>query len=236
MSLSPDIVYVWRASLQRPDARITQFFATLSEDEQQRAQRFHFLEDRRRFIVARGILRALLARYLLLEASALRFEYNLYGKPALADGGNVRFNVSHSGGLALYAVTLNREVGVDVERVRPEFADVAVAERFFSRQEVATLRTLPPKVRVEAFFNCWTRKEAYIKGRGKGLAIPLDQFDVSLMPEEPAAVLADRDAPAETGRWSLWPLAPALGFAGAAAAQGHGCQLLCAQWPDDPSL
>jgi 4'-phosphopantetheinyl transferase len=236
MTLEAHTVQVWRASLNRPDSRIDEMFATLTEDERRRAQRFHFEEDRRRFIAGRGILRALIGGYLGMAPAAVRFEYNLHGKPFLSDNQAPRFNVSHSGGLALYAFAVDREVGVDVERVRPEFADEAVAQRFFSPQEVAVLRNLAPRQRVEAFFSCWTRKEAYIKARGKGLAIPLDQFDVSLAPDEPAAVLADRDAPSETGRWAMWRLEPGIGFAGAVAVEGQGCRLKSAQWPDERAV
>jgi 4'-phosphopantetheinyl transferase len=211
---------------------VESYFETLSEDEQRRAHRFHFAEDRRRFTVARGVLRALLARYLGNNPATLQFVYNIHGKPRLPENHPLRFNVSHSGGLALYAVAWNREIGVDIERLRPEFAGEAIAERFFSRNEVAILRSLPPPLVVTAFFNCWTRKEAYIKARGKGLAIPLDQFDVSLHPGEPAQVHQDRESPAETGRWAIWDLSPAPGFAGAAAVEGHDAYLWCGRWPE----
>jgi 4'-phosphopantetheinyl transferase len=207
------------------------FFKILADDEKRRAERFHFAEDRERFTVARGALRVLLTRYVNAEPTAIRFTYNSYGKPALVSDQPVRFNVSHSGGVALYAVAKNREVGVDVERVRPEFAGEAIAERFFSPREVEALRGLPRSQIVEGFFNCWTRKEAYIKARGKGLSIPLDKFDVSLAPGETAVLYADRDCPAETGRWQMWNLCPGPGFAGAAAVEGHGCHV----WRGDAS-
>ncbi len=228
-----DTVHIWRAPLDRDENTVDRLFCTLAAEEQGRAQRFHFTEDRRRFTVARGTLRALLARYLRVDPSSISFSYNGYGKPSLRDYDSLRFNVSHSGGVALYAIGWEREVGVDVERLRPEFAGEAIAERFFSANEVAALKSLPRSALVRAFFDCWTRKEAYIKARGKGLSIPLDQFDVTLTPNESPAIRADRDSPTETGRWSLWGLSPGLGFAGAAAIEGHDCQLWCGQWPDE---
>ena len=171
-------------------SRLPNLKQVLSADEHARAERFYFQKDRERFMVARGLLRTVLGRYLNQEPSQLRFCYSPYGKPALATGSGrntLRFNVSHSHGLALYAITCGRELGVDVELIRPELPDEEIAERFFSFQEVSGLRALPPNMRLEAFFNCWTLKEAYIKARGEGLSLPLDQFDVALVPGEAAA-------------------------------------------------
>src|SRR5262249_48848883 len=210
-------------------------FQMLTSDEQRRAERFYFPQDRQHFIAGRGILRVVLGKYLGREPHQLQFDYNLHGKPKLIGEKRLRFNLSHSHGLALYAVTWEREVGVDIEHVRPDFAGEAIAERFFSPNETAVLRSLPDHLRVAAFFNCWTRKEAYIKARGKGLAIPLDQFDVSLAPGEPAALLADRAAPPESQRWAMCCLAPGPGYAGAVAVEGHDWRLWCGHWPDETS-
>ena len=179
-------------SLDQTQSQIQSFLHTLAADEQARAERFHFERDREHFIVARGVLRAILGRYLNRAPERLSFCYGAHGKPALAGEAGadaIRFNVSHSHGVALYAVTRGREVGIDLERIRFDLAVLEIAERFFSRREVATLRTLPTEAQRQAFFRCWTRKEAYIKARGEGLSLPLDQFDVSLAPGEPAALL-----------------------------------------------
>ncbi|MGH9901782.1 MAG: 4'-phosphopantetheinyl transferase family protein, partial [Pyrinomonadaceae bacterium] len=157
LSLGSDEVHVWRAALDRPAALIESLWASLSADERARAARFHFRKDRDHYVVARGVLRMILARYLNAEPGALRFRYNSYGKPALAvgDGGQpVRFNLSHSGGLALYAFTASgRELGIDVEGVRPDFASDEVAGRFFSSREIEELRAQAPEDRADAFFN-----------------------------------------------------------------------------------
>jgi 4'-phosphopantetheinyl transferase len=233
LTLRGDEVHVWRARLDGPSARTRELLSALSPDERERAWRFHFTKDRDHFVVARGLLRSILGLYLGREPGQLRFGYGPHGKPYLIgenDQDGLRFNLSHSHGLALLVVARARQVGVDVERVRPDIAGDGIAERFFSPQEVARLRALPAALQAEAFFNCWTRKEAYIKARGEGLSLPLDQFDVSLAPGEPAALLATRIDAEEASRWSLMALAPGPGFAAALAAEGSGWRLKCWQW------
>jgi 4'-phosphopantetheinyl transferase len=232
--LSGDEVQVWRASLERDVRTLDDLREALSPDERARADRFHFERDRRHYVAARGVLRLLLGRHLSLPPAEVRFCYNAHGKPRLAEGcgsADVRFNVSHSHGLALFALSRGREVGVDVERERAELAGEQLAERFFAPAEVAVLRSLPGWQRREAFFACWTRKEAYIKAVGKGLALPLDRFEVALRPGEPAALLAAHDDPREVGRWSMHNLDPGPGYAGALAVEGRGWRLWCGQWP-----
>jgi 4'-phosphopantetheinyl transferase len=123
-------------------------------------------------------------------------------------------------------------VGIDIERIRSDLEVGEIADRFFSRREVAMLQTLPTEEQRQAFFRCWTRKEAYIKARGEGLSLPLDEFDVSLAPGEPAAILGTRPDSSEASRWSLQELAPAPGYVAALAVEGHGWRLACWQWPD----
>ena len=233
--LGGDEVQVWRAALDQTPSEIQRFLRTLAADEPARAKRFYFDRDRNHFIVARGVLRAILGGYLNQAPECISFGYSSHGKPALAgepDRNTIRFNVSHSQGIALFAVTRGREVGVDLERIRSDVEVAEIAERFFSQRELATLRALPTGAQREAFFRCWTRKEAYIKARGEGLSLPLDQFDVSLAPGEPAALLGTRPDPAEASRWSLQELNPGPGFAAALAVAGPGWRLTCWQWPD----
>ena len=232
--LTTDDVHVWRIALDVGDPILMRLRETLADDERKRADRFHFEKDRRHFTAARGGMRILLATYLARRPGDVRFAYSNYGKPRLMDADNasdLRFNLSHSHGLALLAATRGRDIGVDVERLRDMERDgESLAERFFSPREVAALRSLPPELRREAFFHCWTRKEAYIKGQGKGLALPLDQFDVSLHPDEPAALLATQHDPPEARRWSLQSLFPGEGYVGALAVEGHSWQLWCGDW------
>jgi 4'-phosphopantetheinyl transferase len=229
-------VHVWRAALDLPPDRVAALGASLAPDERDRAARFHFERDRRRYTVGRGVLRALLGEYLGVAPARLTFAYGAQGKPALAtDGDGIRFNVSHTGATALYAVTRDREIGVDVEGLRPDFATDEIAERFFSMAERQALRALSPAERCRAFFSCWTRKEAYIKARGEGLSLPLDGFDVSLSPGEPAALLATRPVAEEAGRWTLENLDAGPGAAAALAVEGRGWRLTRREWPPDRS-
>lgn len=234
LSLDSGAVHVWRASLHQSPSQIERFRETLDDDEGSRADRFYFSRDRERFIVARGILRAILGRYLDRAPESLSFSYSTHGKLALASepgADAIRFNLSHSHGMALYAVTRGGEVGVDLELIRCDLEAEQIAERFFSHSEIVALRALPPGVRKYAFFLCWTRKEAYIKARGDGLSMPLDQFDVSLIPGEPAALLSTKPDAAEAFRWSLWNLTPASSYAAALVAKGRDWTLSCWQWP-----
>lgn len=234
LTLDSDEVHIWRAALDVPESQVRSLWYTLTADECQRAERYVFAKDRTHFVVARGLLRVLLGRYLGQDPPQLRFIYGPHGKPALATdtgGGTLRFNVSHSHGLALYAITRGREVGVDVERIRPEVAQEKIAERFFSPREVTLLRALPAPLQATAFFACWTRKEAYIKATGEGLTLPLDQFDVSLVPGEPAALLRTAWDPQEAARWALQDLVPALDYRAAVAVAGHDWRLTCWDGP-----
>jgi 4'-phosphopantetheinyl transferase len=180
------------------------------------------------------LLRTILGRYLDVAPGTVRFCYGPHGKPALiaemAEQTGVRFNVAHSHDLALYAVTRGREVGIDVERIRAEVASTEIAQRFFSPAEVAALCALPDELQTEAFFACWTRKEAYIKATGGGLSHPLDGFDVSLTPGEPVVALRTHADPQEAARWSLRALDPGPGYAAAVAVEATRWNLTCWQW------
>lgn len=233
LTLSRDEVHVWRASLDMPASCVQALERTLSADELSRASRFYFQEDRKHFIGARGVLRTILSRYLDVEASQLRFCYCDHGKPALVPTSGeigLRFNLSHSSGLALYAVTCGRQIGIDLERIRVDFEYEEIAARFFSPQEHAVLSSLPPQMKPAAFYKCWTCKEAYIKARGEGLSLPLDQFDVSVAPAEPAELLNTSGDPQEASRWTLRELKPGAGYMAALAVEGDGWRLTCWQW------
>jgi 4'-phosphopantetheinyl transferase len=232
-TLAAEDVHVWRISLECGDAALMQLRETLADDERQRAARFHFDKDRRHFIAGRGALRALLALYLDCPPEQVRFAYTSYGKPLLAGETTWRFNLAHSHGLALLAVTQGREIGVDLEHIRDNLEGEQLAQRFFSPREVAALRALPAELRREAFFHCWTRKEAYIKAVGKGLSLPLDRFDVTLRPGVPAALLATHDNPPEARRWSMRSLAPGEGYVGALVVEGHSWRLWYGHWMTD---
>ena len=202
----------------------------LSTEERDRAQKFYFEEDRRHYMMARGTLRVILSRYLDTEPSQLRFRTNRYGKPSLASPSGeewLNFNVSHSGGIALYAVAHGRKVGIDLERIREDVSHELLTKRFFSPREYDVLQALPAEVKNRAFFDCWTRKEAYIKARGEGLTAPLRRFDVSLEPGEPARLLNSELHPDDVSRWSLQEITVAHGYAAAVAVEGHDWRMMC---------
>jgi 4'-phosphopantetheinyl transferase len=229
LRLAENDVHVWRANLDIDPAALNHLFSHLSTEEKARATRFVSPTDRNRFAVARAILRELLGAYLHLPPANITIQAAAYGKPALCLGpgvADVRFNLSHSHGLALYAFTLQREVGIDVEKIQPQLATEDSGERYFSAREREGLRAIPSKLRTEAFFLCWTRKEAYIKARGAGLNIPLDSFDVTLTPNE-AAVLTSTDSE----MWELHSLRPQPGFVGALVVETPGSQLHFWEWP-----
>jgi 4'-phosphopantetheinyl transferase len=234
LSLSGGAVHVWRASLDESPSQLALLRNTLDDDERSRADHFYFNRDRERFVVGRGVLRALLGRYLDRSPESLSFSYSAHRKPFLTSESRadaLRFNLSHSHGMALYAITRGRELGVDLELIRRDLEAEQIAERFFSPSEIGTLRSLPPALRKSAFFLCWTRKEAYIKARGEGLSMPLDRFNVSLIPGEPAALLSTQPDPDEASGWSLMNLTPAAGYAAALAIKGRDWTLSCWQWP-----
>lgn len=195
----------------------------LSVEERRRADRFIHLRDRRRFIMARAWLRRLLAAELDTEAEALDFVYGDYGKPALSPafaGSDLCFNLSHAGDMAGCALTHGHEVGIDIEAVRSLRDADTIAAQFFSARENRAWRALAESDRPLGFFNCWTRKEAFVKALGEGLAYPLDGFEVSLAPNEPARLLRVGDVPGRSSGWQLHAFVPAPGFVGAIVVRG----------------
>jgi 4'-phosphopantetheinyl transferase len=225
--------HVWSASLDQPADMIAKLAPLLSQDEYQRAERFHRPTDRWRFIAGRGILRKIISAYLALAPDEVRFVYNEYGKPFISDDQNrgaLRFNLSHSNGMALYAVARGRRVGIDIEHMREDFATPEVAERFFSKDEVEALRAAPVDWRTEAFFSCWSRKESYIKAIGMGVSYPLDSFTVSLG-VAPALLKVDANS-AEAARWKMYGLNAAEGDAAALIVENPPVSLRRFQWDE----
>ena len=235
IGLFPDEVQVWLETLEHGATQAERFFQTLSADEQDRALRFHFEKDRVRFVTARGILRQLLGTLLRIEPDRLCFQFSEYGKPSLTDefsASDLKFNVSHSGEKLLIAISKGREIGIDVEKIRPDFSTEEIAERYFSAFEVTRFRSLPEEVRSEAFFSCWTRKEAYIKAIGNGLSCPLDEFDVTFAPGEPAGLLAVRGHAFPASAWSMHDLEVGPGYKAALVAEGKDWRLTFRDWSE----
>lgn len=233
IAIGPREVHVWRIGLSQPGGVIQRYRKLLAADEIERADRFYFDRDRNRFTVARGVLRQLLGTYLNLDPREIGFVYGPQGKPDLAEPQNssgIRFNLSHSGEIALLAVSLYRDLGVDVEQVRADFATGEIATRFFSPEECLKLEAVPVHQSADTFFNCWTRKEAYIKARGGGLSIPLDSFEVTLAPDEEAALLQVKTGDDNFSRWHFHALHPGPGYKAALAVEGRDYEIRLLEW------
>jgi 4'-phosphopantetheinyl transferase len=221
LTLTDHEIHIWKANLNDARTHLQELFALLAPDEQAKAARFHFEKDRSHYGAARGLLRLILSSYLSEDPKKLQFTYNSYGKPALNSDLHepLQFNVSHSHGLALYAVARYCNVGIDLEYMRTDFGWRQIVEQYFSAQELRTLTQLPEAQQCRAFFDGWTRKEAYIKAKGQGLSIPLNQFDVSLSPTEPAALLQTQWDLQEAAQWTIHTLNLDESYVGAIAIQ-----------------
>ena len=232
--LAQGAVHVWAVRLDRPQSQVDDLRDTLSGDELDRGSRFYFDRDRRRFVCARGALRQILGAYLEVDPADLSFSYGLHGKPALsrAEAGALSFNVSHSSELALIAVApADVELGVDVEEVRAMQDRDEIARQCFAPSEIARLQALPVTMREDAFYRCWTRKEAYLKALGDGLAKPLDSFDVTFGVDEPVELRVAGDR-RESARWTLVALDPGPGFAAALVATQGIRKVECRSWTE----
>ena len=205
----------------------------LCAEEQARAERFRFRKDRDLYVIGRSMMRELLGGYLGRDARQIRFSYSPYGKPELADeqGIDLRFNLSHSGEVVLFAATLGSEVGIDVEFMRARAMEGRVADEVFSASELATFAALPSELKQQGFFNGWTRKEAFIKAKGEGLSMPLKEFDVSLDPRQVAKILSIRGDKTELERWSLRDLEMGEGYVGAVVVEKRDWILKRFAWP-----
>ncbi len=230
LSLPPNEVHVWRVGLEASPDVIERCGAVLSASERARAGRYVFERHRRRWTVARAVLRFLLGRYLGVEPGSFEFEFNEFGKPSLAipDGeGKIEFNLSHSAEMALYAFTRDRLVGVDVEYVRDDLDYDGMARHSFSLQERRVLGNLVGAEKRRAFFRGWTCKEAYAKALGKGFSQAFDQFTVALLPSEPYALLQQNEDERELARWSFVELDTGPDYAGALVVEGCECLPRC---------
>lgn len=219
--IAPGSVTIWRLPLDLDEAALAPLLATLTDAERARAARFHFDQHRHRFTAARGQLRAILGRYLDCPPQCVAFRHGPNGKPAIAgECGGLEFNLSHSGGFGLVALTRDRPLGVDLEHVRAMRDFEGIAQRFFAPEEVADLVALAPDERPEAFFRIWTRKEAYVKADGAGLTHALDRFRVSVHPAQPARLLHIDGSTEAAVAWSLVHLDPSPGYLGCLAVRG----------------
>ena len=218
-------IHIWQFPVAIPESEFVAFAEMLSGEERDRASRFHFEKDARRFTVARATVRAILAGYTRVPASEISFLYSEHGKPSLRDPvtkslfSKVQFSVSHSGDLAMVALALGRQVGADIELVRENVEIEKLAARFFSTRECQDLLALPETQRLAGFFRYWTCKEAFLKAQGVGLSRGLGSFDVSLELKN-AHLAATRPDPEEADRWSLHEVESSPGYAATVAVEG----------------
>jgi 4'-phosphopantetheinyl transferase len=206
ISLSSSDVDIWCVKLHSLSTHVQDLAGILSAEEKNRSEKFRSDRDKLCAVVSRGVLRLILSAYLGQPPAQIQMISGPQGKPALFHQDKrhpIQFNLSHSHETVLYGITRMGEIGVDVEKVRdvPDFEKII--RRFFSARERTAFDELPPAQRKRAFFTCWSRKEAFMKARSDGFSLPLDQFDVSILPDQPAALLATRWDPSEVNRWLL---------------------------------
>ncbi len=198
-------------------------YKVLSLDENDRAGRYHFEIDRLRFVATRAFLRVLLGNYLKLPPGALAFTYGATGKPGLP-GNPLHFSVSHSANRAMFAFSPAQPLGVDIELVHEISNPTEIAARFFSPAETEAISMLPYEERLNAFYRCWTRKEAFLKATGAGLSYGLNQFEVSL--GKHTRLIRIGDSKWEADQWRLYHLDPEAGYVGTLATRQHGVQII----------
>lgn len=235
LSLKNDEVHVWRCSLDQDPHQIKLLESNLSENELKRAGRFKSVNGRIHFTVSRGVLRALLGRYLKLAPKDIKFRYGRHGKPSLAAESDsyLSFNVSHSGNVSLYAFAYKSRIGVDIEYMRGERNFQGIAERFYSSGEVTALNALSKDKQLEAFFRLWTCKEAYLKAIGTGLSFGLDKVEIDIADGTDSVLACVNGDADEAVGWTLKDLDVATGYAAALAVNGHGRDVRYWQWDSE---
>lgn len=227
LALPESTIHVWLISLTQPGDVRESLTGLLSSSEQERAARFKFDQHRQRFVVAHAALRSILSQYLKTTPLHLRFVNGLNGKPKLAEEfarSDIRFNLSHSFDLALVAVTRGREVGIDVELVKEDYAFDDVAARFFTARELAAFGAMPVHLQRQSFFKCWTSKEAFLKAKGTGLSGTLDEVEITLSNEQ--RVLVNASVPG----WTLSELKPGNNYEAALVIEGRGVPVDRYRW------
>src|SRR5487761_673990 len=232
--LGLEMIHIWRASLDLDEKAVGSLEALLSEDERTRANRFHFANDRRRFTVARGILRSIVGAYLRLSSANLEFSYGSNGKPWIKSDGrdeSLSFNLSHSGETVLYAFRRNHQIGVDVEHLDRRVEYLEIAQEFFAPEEIQSITTLSDDQQCRRFFEIWTRKEAYLKALGTGLSMPLNEFEVVSVERNSYDDAGSADSGRRIG-WSFCQFEPQPGYIAAIATDtGYG-QISWWDWRD----
>lgn len=232
ITLQDNEAHLWLVNINKSFRDLDYYTALLSPEEKKRSGRFHFSRDKNRNIITYAVLRLLISNYINIDPAQVMYKYNQYNKPEVANRKNsgLGFNLSHSGNYIIYAFSLRREVGIDIEQKREiNYAD-SIVKRFCSEKEKTEYFSFPPEQRNEIFLCCWTRKEAYIKARGEGLNFQLNNFTVSLNPADPPALLDVSDEPFEKQKWSLYDIEVHNGYYSTLAAEGKNLILRFFKW------
>ena len=231
--MDTNAVHVWRAYFELALVSNRKFVESISEEETERAQRFVRQSDRDRYVFAHGMLRSILGTYVGCAPQKLLFADNQYHKPFLEESANrndLQFNLSHSEDLTLIAVSRGTAVGIDVERMRRIPDALQIVNRFFSLDERRYLNSLPPAEFEEGFFACWTAKEAFLKGIGKGLSHPLENFSIILSNGESVGLVNNGDDSVNAYSWKIVRLSPGPDYAGALAVEGLRSEVKYFEW------
>lgn len=230
LQLNTDQIHVWMVDVPSNKVNEVAFFSLLSKDEKERANRFRFEKDRLIYVTAKAILRKLIGQYLNIDPTNIIFQYYKKGKPYINSKEDLKFNVSHSGDKVLIGFSLQHEMGVDIEYNKRKVKLKEVAKRFFSQTEYEKMVQLPKSQWRTAFFNCWTRKEAFIKAKGGGLSIPLDQFEVTLIPNEKPALQIIRWDQEDVPNWDLQTFDYETDYTGATIVHQPGLEYKWFKW------
>ncbi len=211
---SKERIDIWLTNYQEiTEARLlSSLRKLLSDDERARETRFHFTDDRLRYLVTRSMVRTVLSRYVPVAPAKWIFSANAYGRPVIAnrdkDATSLRFNISHTRGLIALAISRDRDLGVDVEDFRNRHVSLDGANKYFSPMELAELAAIPAEQRQVRFFEYWTFKESYVKARGMGFALPLDRFGFHFPHEHGVKIVVDQELDIDGNRWSFWQFQP----------------------------
>lgn len=221
LSLSSDMVDAWYIDVNDCKKQILYYTSLLSTDEKLKADKFKFINDKNRFIIARGVLRILLGRYLSINPEKVAFKYGDYGKPEAKNNLSINFNISHSGKMIIFGFAKSHDIGVDIEEIKNNFDVLDIANNFFSKKEIQFLNNLPKEHQKEGFYRCWTRKESFIKAKSIGLSYPLDSFSVSIDSHEHAELLETLWDINEKHKWALFSFSPSENYIGAISIKGN---------------
>lgn len=223
-------VHIWHLNVRDHLDRLGDYEALLDKEEKEKAYRFRFQKDHNCSIIARAVLRILLGGYLQLPPVEIAFTYGACGKPEIDPDNNIKFNISHASGAIVLGFVQNDRIGVDVEFIDEKIDAMQIAKHFFSKEEIAALYSERDDDIIEAFYNCWTRKEAFIKAVGDGLSFPLDQFVVSLKPGLKAQLLETKWDQAEEKEWMLQSFNPEKNYVSAFAVKGKVSDIKCRKY------